>query len=90
MDDLVALIFLAGLALSAWPWCGVALVGCVLDCMVVIGAVIAYVIYIVESTRVINNADENPFRVKDEVKEQVKTSVSQLPRAPAPEGPSSP
>lgn len=81
VDDAVAVVFVFGLALSAWPHCLVAFVGCLLSCVVVVGALVSLVAYLRECRRIVNEEFTKPFRVtraKEDAKDgTVKKSVSE-------------
>lgn len=55
---------MVGLVLSAWPACGVALVGCFLSCLVVGGAVVSLAVYTFERRKIVNNPINKSVEVK--------------------------
>ncbi|CAM9344366.1 unnamed protein product [Sphacelaria rigidula] len=78
VDDTFALVFTVGLTLSAWPHCGIAFVGCMLSCAVVLEAMASLVIYKFERERIINGARKNPIHVDNAEDAAVKPSASEF------------
>lgn len=68
-------MFMVGLTLSAGPHCGIAFVGCMLSCAVVLEAMASLIIYKFEREWIINDACENPIRVDSAEDNEVKPSV---------------
>eukprot|EP00903_Cladosiphon_okamuranus_P022261 g20470.t1 len=62
-DDGVAVLFVFGLALSAWPHPMVACVGCALSCLVVFLSIVNFVVYWIVRKNIINRKLRDPVRV---------------------------
>lgn len=74
VDDFLAVIFLVGLALSNAPNPPVALAGCLLSSMVVLGAVVSLVGHVLKCKKLRKDAKRHPLRVPQPTKAEKEQS----------------